>query len=84
MVCPAAPLLEEPKNLCAPKVQPVPVLASRREQSLAGTGGEGRDWCRSPVSATPCLLSLGCRDTFQVPGGGYRAAIILLFGGWRQ
>lgn len=48
MVCPAAPLLEEPKNPCAPKVQPVPVLASRREQSLAGTGGEGQGLVQEP------------------------------------
>lgn len=43
MVWPAVPLLEEPKNLCAPKVQPVPILAPRGEQSLAGTGGEGQE-----------------------------------------
>lgn len=47
MVWPAVPLLEE-KNLCTPKVQPVPVLASRREQSLAGTGGEGQGLGQEP------------------------------------
>lgn len=88
MVWPAVPLLEEPKNLCTPKVQPVPVLASvfAAGGSRAWQGLVGRDegWGRSPISATPCLLCLGCRDTFQAPSGGYRADIILLFGGWKE
>lgn len=50
MVWPAVPLLEEPKkNLCTPKVQLVPLLASRREQSLAGTGGEGQGLGQEPL-----------------------------------
>lgn len=48
MAWPAAPLLEEPKNLCTPKVQPVPILTSvcaaggsRAWQGLVGGTGVG-------------------------------------------